>query len=103
MSFSSEHNIPSKHPSLDGHFPDNPIVPGVVLLEEVIAALHKWIPGSRIKGLTAVKFLRPLKPDNRFTIDLQEKVPGKITFNCRSEQQLLNTGTLILHTEKIHA
>lgn len=103
MSFASEHNIPSTHPSLEGHFPDNPVVPGVVLLEEVITALHKWIPDSQIKGFKAVKFLQPLRPDNRFTINLQEKAPGIITFNCHSEQLLLNTGTLILHTEQKHA
>ena len=53
--------IPAAHPALPGHFPGNPVVPGVVLLDHVAAALARW-RGTRVTGLPQVKFLRPLGP-----------------------------------------
>ncbi len=49
--------VASDHPSLAGHFPGNPIVPGVVLLDEACARLE--IP---VMQLRAVKFLAPVCP-----------------------------------------
>jgi 3-hydroxymyristoyl/3-hydroxydecanoyl-(acyl carrier protein) dehydratase len=53
--------IPPSHPALAGHFPGNPVVPGLVLLDHVAAALERW-RGQRVAGLPHVKFLRPLAP-----------------------------------------
>jgi len=47
-------HVPSAHPALPGHFPGNPIVPGVVLLDRVAAALEK--NGSRLARIGVVKF-----------------------------------------------
>lgn len=53
--------IPATHPSLPGHFPDQPVVPGVVLLDRVSAAIEE--AGFRpMRRLLAVKFLAPLLP-----------------------------------------
>jgi 3-hydroxymyristoyl/3-hydroxydecanoyl-(acyl carrier protein) dehydratase len=54
-------SIDSSHPSLPGHFPGRPVVPGVVMLDRVAAAVEKdW--NARIAKLPQVKFLRPLLP-----------------------------------------
>jgi 3-hydroxyacyl-[acyl-carrier-protein] dehydratase len=58
--------VPSTHPSLPGHFPGNPIVPGVVLLDRVAAALENR--GARLARIGVVKFLTPLKPDENATL-----------------------------------
>jgi 3-hydroxymyristoyl/3-hydroxydecanoyl-(acyl carrier protein) dehydratase len=54
--------IASAHPALPGHFPGNPIVAGVVLLDRVAAALERAGDG-RLARIGAVKFLAPLLPD----------------------------------------
>jgi|SRR5690348_18383622 len=54
--------IDREHPALPGHFPGQPVVPGVMLLDWVAAALGRW-RGLRIAGLAQVKFLRPLLPE----------------------------------------
>jgi len=54
--------VAAAHPALPGHFPGHPVVPGVVLLDHVAAALERW-RGQSIAGLAQVKFLRPLLPD----------------------------------------
>jgi 3-hydroxymyristoyl/3-hydroxydecanoyl-(acyl carrier protein) dehydratase len=54
--------IPSAHPALPGHFPGNPVVPGVVLLDRIAAAIERAGAG-RLSCIDAVKFLAPLRPD----------------------------------------
>jgi 3-hydroxymyristoyl/3-hydroxydecanoyl-(acyl carrier protein) dehydratase len=54
--------IAATHPALPGHFPGNPIVPGVVLLDRVAAAIER-ARGLRLAKIASVKFLAPLKPE----------------------------------------
>lgn len=54
--------IDASHPSLPGHFPGHPIVPGVVLLDRLAAALEREGAGH-LARIAAVKFLSPLRPD----------------------------------------
>lgn len=53
--------IDADHPSLPGHFPGHPVVPGVVLLDRIAAALERHGAG-RLARIGAVKFLVPLLP-----------------------------------------
>ncbi len=66
-----ELTVPSSHPSLPGHFPGTPIVPGVVLL----AMVHKHACQSLgfAEGASRwrrIKFLRPVLPDQRVIVEL---------------------------------
>ena len=70
MTFEAIRLIRANHPSLPGHFPGAPLVPGVVILDEVIAALAEWRQNSQLNGIRIVKFLAPLRPDQAFTIFL---------------------------------
>lgn len=54
--------VASTHPALPGHFPGNPVIPGVVLLDRIAAALERAGDG-RLARIGAVKFLAPLRPD----------------------------------------
>ena len=70
-SHSATLRVPAKHPALTGHFPGNPIVPGVVILDEVICAAEAWLGGDfHVHGLSHAKFLAPLKPDEAARIEL---------------------------------
>jgi 3-hydroxymyristoyl/3-hydroxydecanoyl-(acyl carrier protein) dehydratase len=53
--------VPHDHPSLAGHFPGNPVVPGVLLLDGAMDALHRAC-GVRIERLQRVKFMLSLRP-----------------------------------------
>ena len=55
-------SIPHDHPSLSGHFPGRPIVPGVVLLERVLEAIELTHAPLGALRLPQVKFMQPLLP-----------------------------------------
>ena len=86
--------IPADHPALAGHFPGNPVVPGVVILDEVLQALIDWKPGERPAVMPTVKFLALLYPQQVFTIRSTEAGHGRIRFECRRDDdgQLLVQG-----------
>jgi 3-hydroxymyristoyl/3-hydroxydecanoyl-(acyl carrier protein) dehydratases len=108
MNFETCRAIPANHPSLAGHFPGAPVVPGVVILHEVAAALAEWRPGYQLTGVRAVKFLLPLKPEQWFTICLTpvNSAGMEVDFVSRVEDRTIVEGRFQisrLHTEKVAA
>jgi 3-hydroxymyristoyl/3-hydroxydecanoyl-(acyl carrier protein) dehydratase len=57
-----EFRVPATHPALAGHFPGNPVVPGVLMLDHVMQALEQ-VTGLAVTRLTAVKFVSTLLPE----------------------------------------
>ena len=101
MTFEVSRAIRADHPSLPGHFPGTPIVPGVVILDEILAALLEWRQGCDLTGIRTVKFLVPLKPEQPFTIYFctEGNDAGEVNFCCRIEDQIIVEGRLEVHWE----
>ncbi|NOQ35130.1 MAG: hypothetical protein GQ569_04460 [Methylococcaceae bacterium] len=87
--------ISENHPSLKGHFPNNPIVPAVVILDYVRNLLESSLTDQRIKTLANSKFIRPLFPQQEFTINLNTIAAHKIKFECISNGEKIIYGTFI--------
>jgi 3-hydroxyacyl-[acyl-carrier-protein] dehydratase len=66
-----EFSIPADHPCLPGHFPGQPIVPGVVVLDRVLAAIEAQHGALGPLRMPQVKFLQPLLPEQTARIELQ--------------------------------
>ncbi|RZL87292.1 MAG: CoA ligase [Variovorax sp.] len=68
------HEVPADHPVFAGHFPGQPLLPGALLLSEVLEAVrHVPALAARIgtqPTLAAAKFLAPVRPGSTLVIDL---------------------------------
>lgn len=85
-----EIRVNAAHPALPGHFPGRPLVPGVLLLDHVVAAIER-IWQVRVSGFGQVKFRRPLLPDRRAELHL-ERGAG-VQFRIRDGDELLVSGS----------
>jgi acyl-CoA synthetase (AMP-forming)/AMP-acid ligase II len=60
--------VPAEHPALPGHFPNRPIVPGVVILARVLEAIRTQLPHIELGTLLKVRFHSPLLPGQGFVV-----------------------------------
>ena|SRR5258708_39062656 len=79
MWHSREISFPPDHPTAAGHFPGNPIIPGAVLLDEVVRAMG--VAGD-VFVIRSAKFLQPVRPGQSVHIRWHSPVEGAMKFEC---------------------
>ena len=62
--------VPAEHPALAGHFPGHPVVPGVVLLDAVLAAVRAR-ENLALQSIPVAKFLKPVLAGERIELRLR--------------------------------
>jgi 3-hydroxymyristoyl/3-hydroxydecanoyl-(acyl carrier protein) dehydratase len=85
--------IGADHPALAGHFPGAPIVPGVLLLDEIVSTVaiadaHQWRIG-------AAKFLHPVRPGETLTLAYERLANGSIRFSILRDGEAVAHGRLV--------
>lgn len=87
--------VAADHPSLPGHFPGRPIVPGAVLLDRVYAAIEAAHGPLGATRLPQVKFLQPLLPGEPARVELEGETPRWRFRVLRADGGVLASGEVI--------
>jgi 3-hydroxyacyl-[acyl-carrier-protein] dehydratase len=84
--------VPEEHATASGHFPGRPIIPGALLLDEVVGAIATRSPFS----FRMVKFLAPLRHGEAFELHWHDPDDGTIRFEIRrpAQDRAVLTGVL---------
>jgi len=78
---SAELHVRADEPAAVGHFPGNPIVPGAVLLREVLRILAA--DGEAVCcEIRSARFFRPVRPGDRLTVHWNAPAAGDVAFTC---------------------
>lgn len=85
---STDWRVPSDHPAFAGHFPGRPIVPGVLLLDRLLAAV------GRPCDIAQAKFLSPVGPGETVEFSWAPQASGPLRFDITSAGRLVATGSL---------
>ncbi|MCL1515995.1 AMP-binding protein [Parasaccharibacter sp. TMW2.1890] len=83
-------SIPASHPALPGHFPGNPTVPGITLLERIFTLLE-----LDVRTISTVKFLSVVRPGDPMQLLSSALGNGQIRFTLHHLSGPLK-GTVIL-------
>lgn len=86
--------VPIDHPAYAGHFPGQPILPGVVLLDLAARALQV-ASGCTVTGIAQAKFLSPVRPGEPLLLDC-ESSPTAVSFTVRSGERKVASGRFTL-------
>jgi 3-hydroxymyristoyl/3-hydroxydecanoyl-(acyl carrier protein) dehydratase len=88
--------IGAEHPALAGHFPGAPIVPGVVLLDEMLRALESEDGTEACRWrIGAAKFVKPVRPGECLTLERERLPNGSIRFSVLRDGQPVALGLLV--------
>ena len=93
-----EFTVPADSPWFSGHFPGNPILPGVAQLEMVAAAIGESSGKNLyVARLGRVKFKNLVRPGERLCIAARPSAePGAFTFSIHAGDKEVCSGNMIL-------
>lgn len=100
MNLEKTFSIAGTHPALKDHFPGNPIVPGVVILTEILHLIRdlpeRW---GTWTGASCVKFHSPLRPEELMTVSLEYVDLREMTFRGQVKERLIVSGSLTYQSQ----
>ncbi len=87
--------IAAEHPAYAGHFPEAPILPGVVLLDEALAAIAPLyaLAGDAVE-IVSVKFTRPVRPAEPLRLEHRRAADASIRFAVKSGEHAVLIGAV---------
>jgi 3-hydroxymyristoyl/3-hydroxydecanoyl-(acyl carrier protein) dehydratase len=85
--------VAADHPAFVGHFPGHPVLPGVVLLAQVLAGVERCLglPMDRIV-IRVAKFHAPVAPGATLAVQLIQA--GGISFTVSCGETRVASGTI---------
>ena len=95
MNMQSPIEISANHPSFAGHFPQFPVIPGAVLLDETLQVIQRerGIDLTQWK-IASAKFLDVVRPGDSLRLEHGAPMDGLIRFTIRVANRNVASGTL---------
>jgi 3-hydroxyacyl-[acyl-carrier-protein] dehydratase len=87
-------SISERAPFLAGHFPGNPVVPGVVLLDRLLEGMAAVYPDRHVLGLSQVKFHQPVFPGEQIRLELNATAASSVGFQAWRGDVVVFSGKL---------
>lgn len=87
--------IAADHPAYAGHFPGQPILPGVVLLDAALYALAGVLGMPAASGqIKSAKFLSPVLPGEALTLHYTASTADGFRFDIRGTARTVASGAV---------
>jgi 3-hydroxyacyl-[acyl-carrier-protein] dehydratase len=92
--------IAANHPAYPGHFPGQPVLPGVVLLDAALHALECSGRGAPLDGparwtINSAKFQSAVRPGEGLTLEHETLPNGSVRFAIRTGDRAVASGLLV--------
>lgn len=89
--------VPAELIYLQGHFPDEPVLPGVVQIHWAIQlASERFDLKPEIAGIDGLKFHRIIEPETSLRLELEfVATAGKLHFSYTSESGVYSQGRIL--------
>ncbi len=95
MSAPTSLTVPDEHPSLAGHFPGTPILPGVVLLDEIVCAVEADGGAAGRWRIGTAKFVSAVHPGETLQLAHERLANGSVRFSISRSGQTVAHGVLV--------
>jgi 3-hydroxyacyl-[acyl-carrier-protein] dehydratase len=83
------------HPAYAGHFPNFPVLPGAVLLDEVLRAIAGERGGHlNVWQIASAKFLGAVRPGDALRVEFDAQTAGAISFSVLAAGRKVVSGVL---------
>ena len=101
----AEVSVPADSRWFDGHFPGNPVLPGIAQLSMVLALIEAAFGQALIvRGVSRVRFKQMILPGERLAVwaDPKSEQPGVVAFRITNNEQLVCTGNMTVAADSEH-
>jgi 3-hydroxyacyl-[acyl-carrier-protein] dehydratase len=96
------------HPCGAGHFPGNPIIPGALLLNEVLSCIADSLGNNDLVSnwtwqVKSAKFPQPVRPGDTVHVNYSQTANGEIRFVCTVSNHKVMSGIASLQLSTIES
>lgn len=83
----------------DGHFPDLPILPGVIQLDIAVRTCTPWHPLQTFRRIEKLKFQEPAVPGDSIALHLKKTTANTVAFHYTLDERTLSSGVLVFQSD----